>query len=203
MRARDLMTSPAETVRPWTSADEAAELLAERGFPALPVVDDDGRLVGIVTQAELGRDRAPGQPRASRRRPYHPGAIETTVGAVMTSPAAGMPPGADLADVCRELVDAKSQAMPIVVEGSRVVGIVTRGDVVRVLARADTAIAADVRHRLEVYGGTGRWKVEVHEGIVRITDRYDEEADRDVAKLLALAVPGVVAADPAGDGTGR
>ncbi|MER6877675.1 CBS domain-containing protein, partial [Amycolatopsis sp. NPDC000673] len=63
MRARDLMTSPAETVRPWTSADEAAELLAERGFPALPVVDDDGRLVGIVTQAELGRDRAPGQPR--------------------------------------------------------------------------------------------------------------------------------------------
>ncbi|ATY11837.1 CBS domain-containing protein [Amycolatopsis sp. AA4] len=200
MRARDLMTSPAETVRPWTSADEAAGILAERGFPALPVVDDDGRLVGIVTEADLGRGRTPAP---DGRRPYHPGALETTVGAVMTSPAAAMPPGADLADVCRELVDAKSQAMPIVVEGSRVVGIVTRGDVVRVLARADTAIAADVRHRLEVYGGTGRWKVEVHEGVVRITDRYDEEADRDVATLLALAVPGVVAADPAGDGTGR
>ncbi|WP_116205367.1 CBS domain-containing protein [Amycolatopsis circi] len=202
MRARDLMSSPAETVRPWTSADEAAEILAERGFPALPVVDDDERLVGIVTQAELGRGRTPGQPRYGSPRPYHPGAIETTVGAVMTSPAAGMPPGADLADVCRELVDAKSQAMPIV-DDSRVVGIVTRGDVVRVLARADTAIAADVRHRLEVYGGTGRWKVEVHEGIVRITDRYDDETDRDVATLLALAVPGVVGADQAGDGARR
>lgn len=202
MRARDLMSSPAETVRPWTSADEAAEILAERGFPALPVVDDGGRLVGIVTQAELGRGRTPAEPRDERRRPCHAGAIETTVGAVMTSPAAGMPPGADLADVCRELVDAQSQAMPIV-EGSRVVGIVTRGDVVRVLARADTAIAATVRHRLEVYGGTGRWKVEVHEGIVRITDRYDDETDRDVAVLLALAVPGVVGAGPAGDGAGR
>ncbi|MGW4399972.1 CBS domain-containing protein [Amycolatopsis nivea] len=189
MRARDLMSSPAVTVCPWTSADEAAGILAERGFPALPVVDDEGRLVGVVTEAELGR---------GARRAGRTGAIETTVGAVMTSPAAGMPPGADLADVCRELVDAKSQAMPIVVEGRRVVGIVTRGDVVRVLARADTAIAAAVRHRLEAYGGTGRWKVEVHEGIVRIIDRYDEEADRDVATLLALAVPGVVAADPAG-----
>lgn len=195
MRARDLMSSPAETVRPWTSADEAAGILADRGFPALPVVDDDGRLVGIVTEADLGRG-------AGQRRPYRSGAIETTVGAVMTSPVAGMPPGADLADVCRELVDAKSQAMPIV-ESSHVVGIVTRGDVVRVLARADTAIAADVRHRLEVYGGTGRWKVEVHEGIVRITDRYDDETDRDVATLLALAVPGVVGAGPASDGTGR
>ncbi|WP_409181007.1 HPP family protein [Amycolatopsis sp. VS8301801F10] len=187
MRARDLMSSPAETVRPWTSAGEAAGILAGRGFPALPVVDDDGRLVGIVTPAQLVRGRTPG-------------AIETTVGAVMTSPAAGMPPGADLADVCRELVDADSQAMPIV-EGSRVVGVVTLGDVVRALARADTAIAADVRHRLEVYGGTGRWKVEVHEGIVRITDRYDDETDRDVATLLALAVPGVVGA--AHDGAGR
>ncbi|MFD2467560.1 CBS domain-containing protein [Amycolatopsis silviterrae] len=198
MRARDLMSSPAETVRPWTSADEAAGILAGRGFPALPVVDDDGRLVGIVTKAELARGRTPAEP----RRPYRPGAIETTVGAVMTSPAAGMPPGADLADLCRALVDGKSQAMPIV-EGSRVVGIVTRGDVVRVLARADTAIAADVRHRLEVYGGTGRWKVEVHEGIVRITDRYDDETDRDVATLLALAVPGVVGAGPADGGAGR
>ncbi|WP_370937920.1 HPP family protein [Amycolatopsis sp. cg13] len=202
MRARDLMSSPAETVRPWTSADEAAGILSERGFPALPVVDDDGRLVGIVTEADLGRGRTQGQPPARRRRPCRSGAIETTVGAVMTSPVAGMPPGADLADVCRELVDAKSQAMPIV-ESSHVVGIVTRGDVVRVLARADTAIAADVRHRLEVYGGTGRWKVEVHEGIVRITDRYDDETDRDVATLLALAVPGVVGAGPASDGTGR
>ncbi|MGW7533830.1 CBS domain-containing protein [Amycolatopsis sp. NPDC054798] len=196
MLARDLMSSPAETVRPWTSADEAAEILAERGFPALPVVDDDGRLVGILAQADLGRGRAP------ERRGRRPGAIETTVGAVMTSPAAGMPPGAHLSELCRALVDAKAQAMPIV-EDSRVVGIVTRGDVVRVLARADTAIAADVRHRLEAYGGTGRWKVEVHEGIVHITDRYDDEADRDVATLLALAVPGVVGADAAGDGAGR
>ncbi|MER6764229.1 CBS domain-containing protein, partial [Amycolatopsis sp. NPDC000746] len=59
----------------------------------------------------------------------------------------------------------------------------------------DSAIAADVRHRLEIYGGTGRWKVEVRDGLARIVDRFDDETDRHVATLLALAVPGVAGAD--------
>ncbi|MGY6651549.1 CBS domain-containing protein [Amycolatopsis sp. TRM77291] len=59
MRARDLMSAPVVTVTPGTTAKHAAELLAERGFTALPVVDEDDRLIGIVTEADLIRNRFP------------------------------------------------------------------------------------------------------------------------------------------------
>jgi CBS domain-containing protein len=83
--------------------------------------------------------------------------------------------------------------MPIV-DGSRLVGIVTRRDIVRVIARDDTTIAADVRHRLEIYGGDRRWRVAVHDGIVTIGDQFDDATDRHVVTVLAESVPGVVRA---------
>ena len=100
---------------------------------------------------------------------------------------------ADIAVLARALLDAGHRSMPIV-DGSRVVGIVTRRDIVRVIARDDQAIAEDVRHRLAIYGGDRRWRVEVHEGMVTIGDQFDDETDRHVATVLAEAVPGVVRA---------
>ncbi|QRP50363.1 HPP family protein [Amycolatopsis sp. FDAARGOS 1241] len=202
MRARDLMSAPVVTVHPWAPAKEAAEVLSGHGFTALPVVDEDERLVGIVTEADLIRGRIPADARSAYLRPEPPVPVDTTVAQVMTAPVTAMSSGTDVADLCQALVDARIRAMPIV-DGSRVVGIVTRGDVVRILARADSAIAADVRHRLEIYGGTGRWQVEVHEGLVRIADRFDDETDRHVATLLALAVPGVVGAETVSAGEDR
>ncbi|MEV0067964.1 CBS domain-containing protein [Amycolatopsis sp. NPDC050768] len=199
MRARDLMSAPVVTVHPWAPAKEAAEVLSEHGFTALPVVDDDERLIGIVTEADLIRGRIPADTRSAHLRPEPSAPVDTTVEQVMSTPVTAMSSGTDVADLCQALVDAKIRAMPIV-DGSRVVGIVTRGDVVRVLAREDAAIAVDVRHRLEIYGGTGRWKVEVHDGLVRIVDRYDDTTDRHVATLLALAVPGVVGAETVSSG---
>ncbi|MGW4490019.1 CBS domain-containing protein [Amycolatopsis sp. NPDC004368] len=199
MRARDLMSAPVVTVHPWVPAKEAAEVLFEHGFTALPVVDDDERLIGIVTEVDLIRGRIPADTRSAHLRPEPPAPVDTTVEQVMSTPVTAMSSGTDVADLCEALVDAKIRAMPIV-DGSRVVGIVTRGDVVRVLAREDAAIAVDVRHRLEIYGGTGRWKVEVHDGLVRIVDRYDDTTDRHVATLLALAVPGVVGAETVSSG---
>ncbi|MEV6899964.1 CBS domain-containing protein [Amycolatopsis sp. NPDC051372] len=202
MRARDLMSAPVVAVTPSASAKQAAEVLTEHGFTALPVVDDDERLIGIVTEGDLIRHRIPADIRSGHRLPGAPAAAAgRTVEDVMTTPVTAMSPGTDVADLCQALVDARIRAMPIA-DGSRLVGIVTRGDVVRVLAREDRAIAADVRHRLEIYGGTGRWEVEVSEGVVRIADRDDDETDRHVVTLLALAVPGVVAADAVSSGEG-
>jgi len=195
MRARDLMTSPVITVQPWTSAKAAAGLLSTHGFTALPVVDDDERLIGIVTEADLIRGRIPVDPRYTYEH-QETTIAGKTVGDLMTSPVTAMSTGTDVADVCQALVDARIRAMPIV-DGSTVVGIVTRGDIVRVLAREDTDIAKDVKHRLEIYGGSGRWKISVRDGYVHIADQFDDDSDRHVAQLLALAVPGVVAADTA------
>lgn len=195
MRARDIMTSPVVTVTPETTLKRAAALLAEHGFTALPVVDGDERLIGILTEADLVRDRIPRDPRAL----IHPGPgpasgpLATTVGEVMTAPATAMGAGTDVSVLVAAMLDAHHRAMPIV-DGSHLVGIVTRRDVVRTIAREDTTIAADVRHRLEVYGGANRWKVEVHEGVVTIDDELDDAGDRHVATVLAEAVPGVVRA---------
>jgi CBS domain-containing protein len=194
MRARDIMTAPVTTVRPETPLKEAAAMLAGNGFTALPVVDGEDRLVGIATEADLVRDRVPRDPRAL----CHPGeelptVATTTVGEVMTTAVVAMSPGTDVAVLAKALLDAGYRSMPIV-DGSRVVGIVTRRDIVRVIARDDHTIADDVRHRLAVYGGDRRWQVEVHDGIVAIGDQFDDETDRHVATVLAEAVPGVVRA---------
>ncbi|QFU89625.1 inosine 5'-monophosphate dehydrogenase [Amycolatopsis sp. YIM 10] len=186
------MTSPVVTVTPATSAKEAAALLAERHFTALPVVDEDDRLIGIVTEADLIRDRVPRDARRPATRPRE--APGTTVGAVMTTPATAMGANTDVADVCRALLDAHIRAMPIV-DGATVVGIVTRRDVVKALARKDEQLAADVRHRLENYGDRHRWTVRVHDGKVHITDTFDDETDRHVATVLARSVPGVIDAE--------
>jgi len=195
MRARDLMSAPVITVHPWTAAKAAAELLAMHGFTALPVVDDDDRLIGIVTEADLIRNRVPADPRKAHLHIAQPDS-PATVGEVMTTPVTAMSTGTDVAELCQALVDARIRAMPIV-DGSAVVGIVTRGDIVRMLAREDIAIEHDVQHRLEIYGGDHRWKVKVRDGHVHIVDQYDDPEDRHVAELLALAVPGVVGADTA------
>jgi len=196
MRARDIMSSPVTTVRPGTTVKEAANLLATHGFTALPVVDDDERLVGIVTEADLVQGRIPHDPRAhilpGYARPTGP--VPSTVGEVMSTPVSAMGPGTDVADLTTALLDARQRSMPIV-DGSRVVGIVTRRDLVATIARDDETVAADVRHRLEIYGGEGRWRVECHEGLVRIGDRFDDETDRHVATVLAESVPGVVRAE--------
>lgn len=199
MRARDIMTSPVTTVRPETSIKEAAAVLAGKGFTALPVVDEEDRLIGIITEADLVRDRVPRDPRAL----CHPGeelptVATTAVGEVMTTPVDAMGAGTDVAVLAKVLLDAGHRSMPIV-DGSRVVGIVTRRDIVRVIARDDHTIAEDVRHRLEIYGGARRWQVEVRDGMVTIGDQFDSdqgdaETDRHVATVLAEAVPGVVRA---------
>ncbi|TDV44108.1 CBS domain-containing protein [Actinophytocola oryzae] len=193
MRARDIMTTPVTTVGAETSIKEAAAVLAENGFTALPVVDGD-RLVGIVTEADLVRDRVPRDPRAR----CHPGedlptVATTTVGEVMTTPVTGMGPGTDVAVLAKAFLDDGHRSMPIV-EGARLVGIVTRRDIVRVIARDDDTIATDVRRHLAAYGGDRRWRVGVHDGMVTIADEFDDETDRHVATVIAEAVPGVVRA---------
>ncbi|HEX5401612.1 MAG TPA: CBS domain-containing protein [Pseudonocardiaceae bacterium] len=192
MRARDVMNGPVTTVKPDTTVKYAANVLASHGFTALPVVDADDRLIGIVTEADLVRDRFPRDARYRRDDDVvvDPG---KTVGEVMTTPAVAMAQTADVVDLITVMDNDKIRSIPIV-DGSWVVGIVTRRDLVRVLGRDDDDIAADVRHRLANYAGPDRWTVHVHDGLVELGDEYDDRSERHVAIVLAEAVPGVVGA---------
>jgi CBS domain-containing protein len=193
------MTGPVVTVTPDDTVKYAANLLASRGFTALPVVDDDERLIGIVTEADLVRDRFP---RDARYRGPDDAELQpgTKVADVMTTPVTGMAANTDVVDVITAMLDGKIRSMPIV-DGDRVIGIVTRRDLVRVIGRDDDLIATDVRHRLANYAGPGRWTVRVRDGVVSLGDEYDDPAERHVAIVLAEAVPGVIAAhcDPVPD----
>jgi CBS domain-containing protein len=197
MRAEDVMSTPVVTVRENAPAKAAIALLTSHGFTALPVVDGDGLLVGIVTEADLMRDRVLPDARGLIWREEH--ALPTTapagtVGDVMTSPAVAVRGGTDIAEVAQVLLDGHIRCVPVS-DGRSLIGIVSRRDLLRTLARDDLAIVADVRHRLASYGGRGRWTVSVRDGVVTVIDEFDDHDDRHVATVLAQSVPGVQAVE--------
>ncbi|HEX8869656.1 MAG TPA: CBS domain-containing protein [Lentzea sp.] len=191
MRTRDVMTTDVVVVSPDMPARDAAELLADRGFTALPVVDTSGTLVGVVGEAELLRDRLPqdprrlvhGEPPEPRTRPAD------LVGQVMEKPVT-VTPNTDLADVAELMLQHGARSIPVVYEG-HLAGIVTRRDMLRSISRADWIIEAEIRHRLDMIGSSHRWTVEVSGGKVSIVDKMNDATDRHVAEVLARAVAGV------------
>lgn len=193
MRVKDLMSRPVVTVGPGLAVWDAAAVLARHGVTALPVVNDDGDLVGIVTEADVMRGRILPDPRNGHDSSVPPA---RTVGEVMTTDVVTMTEGADVAEAVRTMVDRRLRAVPVLrgrEPGDRLVGILTRRDLMRCISREDALVAADVRHRLELYSGPGRWMVTARAGAVTVVDSDDREdpTDRHVAHVLAAAVPGV------------
>src|ERR687887_889773 len=144
MRVREIMTAAVVTVTPRTGLKQAAALLVERGFTALPVVDDQGRLAGIVTEADLMPLESVPDPRTHILPPGagHP-AVAGTVAEVMTPKVVTLAPDADAADAARLMLAHGLRSIPVSADG-RVVGIVTRRDLLRVLARSDEQIRQDL-----------------------------------------------------------
>jgi CBS domain-containing protein len=129
VQVRDVMTREVFTVGPDTSAKYAAEVMAERGYAALPVVDDDSQLVGIIAEADVLRDRLPPDPRLHFRRDdegaEHPPPL--LVRGVMTVGVRTVDAGADIADVARLFIDERLRSVPVLEHG-RLAGIVSRRD---------------------------------------------------------------------------
>jgi CBS domain-containing protein len=184
MRARDIMTKTVVSVLPTATVTQTAGTMTNRGFTALPVVNEAGELIGIVTEADVIRNRYPDNPAEPAGE---------TAGDLMTSPVVGVNHDADVSIIARALLTTQRRCLPIV-DGSTLVGVVTRGDIVRALARTDADIAADVRRHLRVLGDRSRWTVQVSNGDVAITDRFHDASDRAVVQVLAEAVPGVIRA---------
>ena len=191
MRAVDLMTRQVLTVRPQTPVREAAKLLSGNGFTALPVVDETGALVGVVTEADLIRDRVPADARSliTGHDPAEP-RCHTAVGDVMTAPVVTVNAGTDVTELVKLLLRQHLRSVPVV-DGEQLVGIVTRADIVRCLARPDEEIATDIRCRLAICSEPGRWDVEVRQGRVTLHDSRDDPVHAHVAKIVALGIRGV------------
>ncbi|SFK99832.1 CBS domain-containing protein [Geodermatophilus ruber] len=199
MQARDVMTREVVTVGPETSAKYAAEVMAEHGFAALPVVDDGDRLVGIVAEADVLRDRMPPDPRLHLRRD---GGIPTSapsllVHGVMTREVRSVQDTADIADVARLFVDDRLRSVPVV-DGDRLVGIVSRRDLLRTLVRPDAEIRHDLLRLVEGYTGSlDSWAVSVADGVATIqrtrgVPEPSPAVEEQALSELARTVGGVV-----------
>lgn len=123
------------TVTPDTAAWEAAELLTRHGFAALPVVDVDGVLVGMVAEADLLAVAMPAAGPASVDQ-GRSATAHRTVGALMHTPVRCLSPGTHVSAAAEELVREHLRGMPVV-EGGTLVGMVSRADLLAEALRAD------------------------------------------------------------------
>src|SRR5690606_38637464 len=193
MRVRDIMSHPVLAVPESTTVKEAADLLSRRGFTAMPVVDEQERIIGIVTEADLLREQFPRDPRYRTPEDDAREAPPKKVGEVMTAPPVVCSSTMDVAQLAEMMVREHRRCVPIV-DDDRLVGIVTRRDLLRVLRRTDREIAADLRRHLAMLGGPGRYTVSVREGEAIVIDQFDDPQDRHIAQVVAEAVPGVTGA---------
>jgi CBS domain-containing protein len=192
MKISEIMSRPVISVKADTGIKEAARLLVELGISALPVVDAQEALVGIVSEADLLPIETRPDPR-TQATPVTPtaGGSPKTVSEVMTRDVLTVSTGTEVSRAARLMLDAGIKSVPVV-DGRRVIGIVSRRDLVRVIARRDIDIEADIVLRLGELGlAPGRGAVRVAGGVATI-HLDDEGPGRRLAESVALTVPGVL-----------
>jgi len=186
------MTSPAITVTPETHCKDAAALLVRHRISALPVVDDAGRLVGLVSEADLLALEATPDPR-SQATPLPPRVepVPRRVDEVMTPEVYTVDEDTDLGVVAQRMLEANVKRFPVM-RGDRVAGIVSRHDLVRVIARTDEDVEAGVRRTLAEEGmRLTSLRVGVRDGVVELAGGGERQTLR-LAEILARSVPGVL-----------
>jgi len=184
MKAVEIMSTPVVSVTARTSVHRAAKILRERGFSSLPVIDHAGALIGVVSEADLIKDRFAADAEPDREHPAE------TVGQVMTSRPDFVDQTVGMQAIADTMTSGHRRSIPVV-DGTRLVGVISRSDVLRVLARGDAQLALDIRKSLQQFGDPDRWSVTVIDGDAAILDDAIDRSDHDVVKAAVEAVPGV------------
>jgi len=147
----DAMTRDPVVVRAETPLNEAIQILAERRISGLPVVDDAGQLVGIISETDLmWRETGVTPPPyimfldsviylqnpAKHERELHK-ALGQTVGEVMSSDPISISPDKPLKEAAQIMHEKEVRRLPVVDDAGQVIGILTRGDIVRAMAASE------------------------------------------------------------------
>lgn len=134
---RQWMTSPAVVVLDTLTVPEVRQLLRERRIRRVPVVDRSGRLVGIVTEGDISRVSHSHETDVREYNLYHR-VSDLPVGDIMTRDVAAVSPDTPIADLARVLYERRIGGVPVV-EGERVVGVITESDLLRMIFEAGGA----------------------------------------------------------------
>jgi CBS domain-containing protein len=203
MKVRDLMTTDVLTVSPETPLKDAAAILAEHGISGLPVCDEDGRVLGIVSEGDiLYKERGPRERRGGALAWLVDGsrfqdsvkAGASTAGEAMTAPAVTIAPDRPVAAAARIMLDHGVHRLPVVRDGV-LLGIVTRADLVRAFTRSDDELAREIE--VDVIRGAlwlepAEVEVVVDHGHVALAGEIEARSDVEVLRKLVQRVPGVV-----------
>jgi CBS domain-containing protein len=203
MRVREIMTETVIAVRPEASLKEAARLLAEKGISGLPVVAD-GTLLGVLSDGDvLFKERGPlGLSGVLRLLDQYgiDGELKLearTVADAMTLPAVTIEPDRSVSAAAALMLEQRVHRLPVVEDGA-LVGIVTRGDLVRAFARGDDAVRGEIEREV-----LRRWlciepgvvTVEVDGGDVTLEGEVERHSEAAIAEALVTRVAGVVSVD--------
>ena len=204
MKVQDIMTATVITVGPNDSFKDVVHALVENGISSVPVVDEAGTMLGIVTEADL----LPKQARPARRRSMQllgdvligrmPGwvarAESTCARDVMTEDVITANPEEDLHAATRRMLSERVKRLPVVDHG-RLVGIVSRADILRVFSRSDGSVRASVEGLLEwcmYVPPEHQVDVAVVDGVVTLGGTVRRDSDVRVVEAIVRGVEGVI-----------
>jgi len=213
MKAKDVMTPHVLSVAPDASISAAARLMLQNRISGLPVVDGSGKLVGMVTEGDFLRRTEIGTQRQRARWIEFligPGRLADeysrssgrSVSDVMTRDVHTASIDASLDDIVRIMERHRVKRVPVV-EGGKVVGIVTRANLLRALAgiadeippssAGDTAIREQIFAELkrQTWAPIALIDVTVRKGVVALSGALTDERQRQALRILAKNDPGV------------
>ena len=205
MTIRDVMTTSVLTVRPDTPLKDVARLLIDGDVSGVPVVDEDGAVLGVVSEGDfLVKEQGPqalrhrrlarllGESEATKRQIGKLAA--RTAGEAMTVPAITMEPTRAIQDAAAVMTERRVNRLPVV-ESGRLIGIVTRADLVRAYLRTDDelvrTIRQDVLHRI-LWLDPATFDVTVHAGEAVVRGTVERRSTARILEEAIAMVPGIV-----------
>ncbi len=208
MRVREVMTENVLMIGPEAPLKDVAKILVEHGVSGLPVCDIEGHVIGVISEGDiLYKEHDPTEGRVGGPlawlvdgSPDDRGvekAQAVTSGTAMTSPAVTIPPYESVSQAARIMCERGVNRLPVVKDG-KLVGIVTRADLVRAFTRTDLEIERELREDVlarTLWVEPGRVELEVRNGVVTLAGRLHTRTDAELLGRLAARVPGVLSVE--------
>ncbi|MFE4626450.1 CBS domain-containing protein [Streptomyces mirabilis] len=196
----DVMTHTVAAIGRKANFKEIVQLMEQWKVSALPVLEGEGRVIGVVSEADLlpkeeFRDSDPDRHTQLRRLSDLAKAGAVTAEDLMTAPAVTVQANATLAQAARTMAHAKVKRLPVVDDMGLLEGVVSRGDLLKVFLRGDEDIAEEVRREVVSYlfrAPSAPVRVQVQDGVVTLTGRVRDTSLVPVAARLVRSVEGVV-----------
>jgi CBS domain-containing protein len=205
MIVRDLMTENVFTVTEDTPLKVVATRMLEYGVSGMPVVKDEDHVVGVVSETDILFKERPAPDRKGvvdwlmhyGEDPPLAKLDARTAGEAMTTPAVTIASGRSVADAATLMLDVRVDRLPVV-DGGRLVGILTRSDLVRAFTRSDEVLEREIREEgvlRRFWMGPSNVTVTVEEGNVLLEGRVETEDLADSLVRFAELTPGVVSVE--------